>query len=116
MSELINRDAVIIFPKQPLMDWVNTIFTDDKIECPKLMAHDEANVYLIPETDCPEDALKEVKANFELFFTEELNHWCVDDSLWPKKLTWKMFNDWFHYSVQSMVFDVLEEPILKDVD
>ena len=113
MAEHINRDAVVIFPKQPLLDWANTIFPDDKAECPKLMAHDEANVYLIPETNNPEDALKEVKANFELFFEEELNNWCVDDNLWPKKLTWKMFNDWFHFSVQSMVIDVLGKPIMK---
>ena len=115
MTEHINRDAVIIFPKQPLIDWVNKIFPDDKISCPKTMAHDEANVYLIPETDSHEDALKEIKANFELFFYEELNNWCVDDSFWPKNLSWKMFNEWFNYSVQSMVIDVLDAPIKKDL-
>lgn len=57
-----------------------------------------------------------MKANFELFFIEELNNWCVDDSLWPKKLTWEMFNEWFHFSVQSMLIDVLDSPVLKDVD
>lgn len=56
MLEHINRDAVIIFPKQPLMDWVNTIFPEEKIECPQIMTHDEANIYLIPETNNSEDA------------------------------------------------------------
>lgn len=116
MLEHINRDALIIYPKQAFMDWVNTIFPEEKVECPKLMAHDEANVYLIPETNNSEDALKEVEANFELFFVEELNEWCVDDSLWPKQLTWKLFNEWFRFSVQSMVIDVLDQAILKDVD
>ena len=114
MFEHINRDILILFPKQPLLDWANRVMPDHKMECPTFFAHDEANTYLIPETDSPEDALTELKVNFKLFFEEELFHWCVDENLWPEKLTWKMFEEWFHYSIQSMIVDVLDEPIIKD--
>jgi len=113
MLEYINRDVLIIFPKQPLIDWASTIFPNDEVKCPALMANDKGNVYLIAEAYNSESALEEVRANFEVFFHEELGNWTYDESLWPKKITWKMFNEWFNYSVQSMVLDVLDEPIEK---
>lgn len=68
MFETINRDALIIFPKQPLFDWVNYIFPDDKMTCPKPMKHDEGDVYLIPEFDHPDDAIEYLKENLVVTF------------------------------------------------
>lgn len=114
MFESINRDALILFPKQPLFDWVNSIFKDQKIECPEPLAHDEGNIYLLPEMDHYSYTVEFLKENFEVFFEKELFEWCTDENDWPKKLTWEMFEEWFHYSIQSMVEDTLEEEIIKD--
>ena len=113
MYDTINRDVLILFPKQPLFDWVNKIFPDDKLDCPELMAHDEANVYLIPETDYPEAGLVYLKKNFKTFFELELEEWSLDENTWPQKLTWKLFQGWFHFSIQSMVTDMVNVPIVK---
>ncbi|MDA3892265.1 MAG: hypothetical protein PF517_11435 [Salinivirgaceae bacterium] len=114
MFETINRDMLIIFPKQPLMDWVNYIFTDYKHECPKPLEHDQGNTYLIPEFDHPDDAVQFVKQNFKRFFENELFDWSTDEKDWPEKLTWELFEKWFHYSVQSLVMDTVEGNIEKE--
>lgn len=114
MFETINRDVLILFPKQPLFDWVNYIFPDGKMECPKLMAHDEADIFLIPEFYHYDDAIEYLKENFIDFFKHQLFEWTMDEDLWPDNLTWEMFCNWFHFSIQSVVMDTLEDEIGKD--
>jgi hypothetical protein len=114
MYNAINRDVLILFPKQPLFDWVNYIFPDDKMICPIPMKHDEGDIFLIPEFDHPDDAIEYLKENFIDFFEQQLFDWTTDENLWPENLTWEMFEDWFHYSIQSMVMDTLDEDIEKE--
>jgi len=114
MLNTINRDALIIIPKQPLLDWVNYIYPEAPVTLESLGKHDHGNVYLIPETDHPDDALNYLRENLELYFETELFDWCTDDKLWPKPLTWDLFERWFDYSIQSVVVDMAKGPIMKD--
>ena len=114
---LINRDAMIIYPKQPLYDWMNLIFTeklnfDDK----DYFGHERGTVFLIPELEDFEHFEKWIQKNFKEFFEESLNGWCTEESLWPKKRNHKLFREWFHVTYQSMVIDVLEESIEHEED
>ncbi len=114
MFQNINRDVLIIFPKKPLMDWANYIFPNDKMDCPKPMQHDEGDIFLIPEFDYPAKAIEYVKENFSDFFEHELFEWSTDENDWPQNRTWELFEKWFHYSVQSVVMDALNEKIEKN--
>ncbi|MBN2817337.1 MAG: hypothetical protein JXP36_00105 [Bacteroidales bacterium] len=114
MFNTINRDVLILFPKQPLFDWVNFIFPDDKMVCKKPMAHDEGDIFLIPEFDHPDYAIEFLKDNFVDFFEHELFEWTTDENFWPDKLSWEMFENWFHYSIQSVVMDTLDDEIIKE--
>jgi len=114
MGVTINRDALIIFPKQPLIDWANALTEDEKIECPKLMDHDKGSVYLMPETNNYEEGIELLEDNFTFFFEEELYSWVTDEELWPKPLTWELFQEFFHFSIQSLVVDTLEDPLERD--
>ncbi|WP_147383942.1 hypothetical protein [Maribellus luteus] len=77
------------------------------------MAHDAGDVFLIPEFTHPDDAIEYLKENFIEFFEQELFDWTTDENLWPEKLTWELFETWFHYSIQSVVMDILDEEIEK---
>ncbi len=47
---LINRDAMLIFPKKPLYDWQNSIFPEDPIDMEDdPFGNENGSVYLIPE-------------------------------------------------------------------
>jgi hypothetical protein len=72
MFQAINRDVLLIFLKQPFIEWVNTIYIDHQHDCPALFEHDQGNMYLIPEFDSPDEAIEYVKKNVKVFFKNEL--------------------------------------------
>ncbi len=114
MFDTINRNVLILFSKQPLFDWVNSIFPDNKKVYKQAMSHDAGSVFLIPEFDHPNEAIEFIKENFVVFFEHELFGWITDEDLWPDNLSWEMFESWFYYSIQSVVMDTLDDEIMKD--
>ncbi|MCB1143047.1 MAG: hypothetical protein KDK54_12445 [Leptospiraceae bacterium] len=112
---LVNRCVMLISPKAPLYDWVNSIFPDDPIEpSSDPFSHDEGTVFLIPEIETTEEFEEWIYENFKVFFEGLLEEWCTDETLWPKELTYEQFKDWFYISFQTLVYDTLEEDILKE--
>ncbi len=114
MFERVNRDVLIIFYKQPFIDWVNFVNGNDKIKCPALLEHDQGNIYLIPEFDTHDEAMEYVRENFINIFKNELFEWYEDEESWPRDLTWEFFEGYFHYSWQSVVMDTLEDDVQKE--
>ena len=114
MFETINRTALIVTIKQPVIDWVNKIFPDSPITDYFDDDEDKGDIFLLPQADYGEDTLDFVKRNYKEIFRYELWGWATDEKLWPKKITWKMFNEWFDYSIQSMVIDLVDEDIVKE--
>ena len=112
---VINRSTLILFHKLPLIEWQNKIFPDDQMEYePNFFQNDMAHVYLTPEFESDEEFENWMKENFVEIFIDVLADWCVDEKLWPKDLTYKLFKEWFHINYQSMVIDTLDEPIEVD--
>ncbi len=111
---LINRNVFLLSPKKPLFDWCNEIFPDDPMEFNrKPFGYDQAHAYLIPELDSPLHFEKWIQKYYHQFFEDQLEGWCTDETLWPKKLTFKMFQDWFDISYQSMVIDTIPDVPIK---
>jgi hypothetical protein len=38
----------------------------------------------------------------------------MDETVWVKNRTFKLFKDWFDYSIHTMIWDTMDEPIDKD--
>lgn len=111
----INRHAVIVTPKQPMIEWVNFIFPDESVQQFPPFSNDQSTIYLIEEIESPVFFQDWLKQNYRFIFEEELFEWCTDESLWPLQLTFTLFNEWIHASYQSMVVDsIYEEPLLHD--
>jgi hypothetical protein len=103
----INRFAIIIKAKKPFIDWINSIYPENKDS----FEMKEANVYLVDAA--VEDIEKWLKMNYSDFFDMELEDWYADEKDWPKKRNYKMFRQWFQVDVSSMVYDTVREPIYK---
>ena len=76
----VNRTAVIIKPKQPFVDWLNTIpgeTTDNTIET----VSSENSTFLIPEFFGPVESLNYIKKNYSYIFEYELIAWYTDRTL-----------------------------------
>lgn len=111
----VNRQALYLAPKKPLIDWVNYVFPgEDKISSEEPLSNDWGTVYLVPEFLSEEDFKEWLKENYQAFFEQELYEWCEDEAQWPNPLTWELFEEWFHFSFQSVVLDTIDLPLEKE--
>lgn len=111
--ECINRTAVVIRPKQPFVDWLNSI-PDEDIEFTLEKVSDDNITFLIPPYENPEEAQACVRKIYSQLFEFELFGWYTDEDLWPDNRTWEMFQEWFEIEINSEVFDLVDEAIKKE--
>jgi len=108
---------MIIYPLVPFYEWQNELFPNDLIKIPdELLKNDKATVFLIPDFETEIEFEKWIIKNYKIFFEGIIEDWVTDNSLWPKKLTYELFKKWFHISFHTMVYDILETPIIKEED
>ncbi len=111
---MINRMVVIIRPKAPFVEWINSTAAEgDEVRITLALAGEDQPVYLIAEDTDP-DAW--VAANYETLFEIELEAWCTDPDLWPRERTLALFREWFAFDWYSQVEDTVGEPIRDDGD
>lgn len=114
---MINRAAVILIYKKPVVDWVNEADPSDDNPGITLESSNEDNtVYLIrdEDADTPESLSQWIKLNYKVLFENELENWYLDEDLWPKKRTLKMFHEWFEVKCYSSIEDTVGLPIEDD--
>ncbi len=102
----INRVALTITPKKPFFDWLSRLYpgvSQDEVL--------ESNVYLLEET-IDEDTW--IREKFDVFFQMELEEWHDDKKDWPLKRNFKMFREWFYFTISATVYDMEKEPVYKD--
>lgn len=106
--ELVDRNGLVIKPKKPFFDWHNSIYKETPIyeldEPALYLANLEGNSYGVETW---------MEKNFDRFFKNELNDWVIDQTMWPKKRTFKMFNEWFDYDFYDIVLDTENQKIKK---
>lgn len=111
---MVNRAAVILKLKKPFVEWVNKSDPYDKdFKISLEEANLERTVYLIHENDA-ENLDQWIKLNFSQLFESELEDWYTDESLWPKKRTRKMFDEWFSVECHSVITDTVGTQIFDD--
>lgn len=104
----INRKAIVLKPKQPLLDWISNLLPQNVYE-EEVQA---TNIYLIDDDiDDPEEWLKR---RFDNFFSMELGDWHTNKKEWPQKRTYKMFEQWFHIEISEMIYDLERRPVSKE--
>ena len=111
--ESINRTAVVIKPKQPFIDWLNSI-PDENIDFTLEQISNDNITFLIPQYDNPEDSKRYIEKRFNQIFEWELFGWITTEELWPKNRTWKMFQEWFSVEINSEIFDLVDSEIEKE--
>ena len=107
--QTINRSALIIRPKQPYIDWANSI--DGGPEASLHQLQDDPSIYLVECIDDLADIDLLVQDHWEWIFREQLRGWMIDANLWPSNRSPKMFRDWFDYEFASMIWDMLKPRI-----
>lgn len=102
----INRHAIVLKPLQPFVDWFINLYPNEEVP-----EFDESNIYLV--NDEIYDLELWLKKKFDKFFMLELGDWHLNKKEWPQKRNYKMFKEWFHVEVSTMIYDLVKEPISK---
>ncbi|OOP57279.1 MAG: hypothetical protein AYP45_03695 [Candidatus Brocadia carolinensis] len=105
----VNRTALVLKPRQPFHDWLLRVEPEEDF----LGELKEGDVYLLPGYEDVSQMQNWLKRNYDAIFTDQLNNWYTDETLWPQNRTMKMFKDWFEYSLFTMVLDTQRGGIEK---
>jgi len=108
---VLNRSSLIVRPKQPFLDWVNSY---DGSSFPSSEVDHDQTVYLIPEYLNELDSHQVLKQVYETIFELELEGWCLDEGKWPNLRTLAIFKEWFTVEFHSMVIDLCGDPLIED--
>lgn len=109
----INRTAAIIQPKQPFVDWLNSLPDDDHDYSLEELSADNLT-FLIPEAESPDEAMDYIRKKHDLIFEWELWGWVTVKECWPAKRDWKVFKEWFEIEISSEVFDLVDGAVEKE--
>jgi|SRR5450755_4681168 hypothetical protein len=111
--DTLNRSAIVVKPKQQFLDWLHaadpTSSTISLIEVQR-----EPTIYLIPECDTDEELADVLRTLCEEIFKEQLDGWYRVPSSWPQDRSYKVFCQWFEYQHHSMLFDLCDEPLIRE--
>jgi hypothetical protein len=110
---MLNRLAVVVVPKQPLVDWVR--FNDPADPFITLdEAREDATVYLLPEVEGEAEYRDILAEIWDSIFEQELAMWYTDVDLWPHGRTLEMFWQWFDCKFHSGIVDLTDAPLEDD--
>jgi hypothetical protein len=105
-----SKQALVIEFKRPFLDWINKIEEDSiSPEEEEQIKSDCTTVVLLPRHEEVEDIEYYLQKNYARIFRHLLNEWYTDQELWPKKLSYEMFREWFKVNEIDWVFDMNEE-------
>jgi hypothetical protein len=91
----INRQVAIIKPKQPYVNWINSLpGTVESETVDKLQA--DCTALLLPHFDTHQGSLNYVKKIYRNIFEYELYGWYTDENAWPKTHFPRPFLIFFH--------------------
>ena len=106
----LNRSAIVVKYKTPFLKWVTSNPKGSiKISLNKIN-HDNI-VYLIEEYDDLRHFEEIIKSQYNSIFKDVLKSWCKDKSKWPKKVSFKLFNEWFEIHAHCRIKDLETIPI-----
>ena len=110
----INRALIVIKPKQPFLDWLNSQADAPEFEMTlEGLRNEECTAILIPEFDEYDDVWKVVEGIAPEIFEIELSGWWQVPELWPQNRDFNTFKEWFDIEIHSMVGDSVKGQIRK---
>ncbi len=104
---VVNRCAVVVTPRQPMVDWTRPFWTPQEQQT--LVT--ESSLYLIPTYDNEAEAIARLQSCHAAIFAAELSLWCRDQELWPRARGFDVFLQWFSLQFHHLVEDLGLEPL-----
>ena len=104
-SEFVDRSAVVLLPKKPMLDWINQ-HGEPGGELSLKQVRQDPTVYLVPSVEDSGDQQQVLLYLWRDLFERELLEWITEPKRWPKSRDLETFNRWFEISWRSSVVDL----------
>ena len=113
---MVNRAALLVRYKEPMIRWINESDSTDGPPITQAATETERTVYLISDeaAESPKATENWIRFHFADIFESELSGWYTEPDLWPKRRTFRLFQDWFEVEVHSGVYDLVGTQIIED--
>ena len=86
----IDRSLIVLHPKQPFADCVNSSLPDPaQVSLEEICA--DLPTFLVPVFESDEEGMDYVRLHALELFEHMLAEWCCDSDFWPIKLDYNMF-------------------------
>lgn len=112
---LLNRCALVVTPQPPFWEWVNQ--TSNLDETFFFEESGDSRIYLISDYESEKDihfSIQEyIQENYVDIFISELEAWNMDPVTFPET-TFERFQQWFHLSSHTMIFDMVKKPLKRE--
>lgn len=109
----LNRTVIMLGPKQPFLDWLNSVDPDEEALTVEDL-RDDNEVFLIPQYNDNTDSEKWVEMRWGFLFEHMLLGWVDDEALWPQDRTLEMFREWFDIEIHTMAWDLSDDPLIVE--
>jgi hypothetical protein len=86
----VNRSALVVKPRQPLLDWLNAV-DPTNVNLTLREVIEDPTIYLIPECDTDDELRRILRRVCEYIFAEQLAGWYTDESVWPQDRSFEAF-------------------------
>ena len=106
----LNRSALIVTPKQPLLEWLHSIDPSSR-DLKMADLQSDPSVYLFPECNDDSELTRHLKRACKGIYEQELENWDRLEETWPKDRSFEAFQRWFDYSTHSMIFDLADQTL-----
>ncbi len=106
---MINRSVLIVRAKEPFVQWLKSL--PDQFDISLEEINEDSTAYLLPDYSYDEEQDEILVRFYELIFEEQLEGWWKDESDWPPKRDFTMFNKWFDLEFHSLVIDLVDAPL-----
>ena len=101
---IINRCAVGISPRPPLIDWTRRVSGEEAIS----WQENDHGLYLLPPYEDDEEGWEILQKVYGTIFEKELSSWCTDPQLWPSSRSFALFQDWFEIRFYDLIDDLCD--------
>lgn len=105
----INRMAAIVTPKEPFLDWSESVLGEEANDCgPELFR----SVFLLPERN---DINRSLQAVYFKIFEQMLLMSVNAPAYWPTKRDLRTFRKWFDVQLVEIIYDTDEGDLFHDL-
>ncbi|MDO4879214.1 MAG: hypothetical protein Q3966_08015 [Neisseria sp.] len=107
----VDRTAAVLKPTRDFLDWLNRVGGATMPELTLAQIRSNCTVYLVPQSDTPEEALGYLGGRCREIFEAEIASWDIERRDWPQDMGFETFCRFFDIEIHDLVLDTDEEDI-----